>query len=115
MALIGCRAYVLNRKVKRGDKLKSQTIIRYLVSYDSTNIFRIWILSKKRVIRTRDVVFKRQHLIKDDKEPEKLSEEAERLIEILDIPTPQALIDIEDLLSLLQKRNRYHEDNDPLT
>ncbi|KAG9381485.1 hypothetical protein A1F94_007139 [Pyrenophora tritici-repentis] len=39
--------------------------------------------------------------MKNDDEPEKLSEEAERLIEILDIPTPQALIDIEDLLSPL--------------
>jgi hypothetical protein len=115
MAPIGCRAYVLDRKVKRGDKLKSQTMIRYLLSYDSTNIFRIWVLSKERVMRTRDVVFERQHLMKDDDEPEKLSEEAERLIEILDIPTPQALIDIEDLLSPLQKQNRSHEDNDPLT
>jgi hypothetical protein len=115
MAPIGCRAYVLNRKVKRGDKLESRTMIGYLVGYDSTNIFRIWIPSKERVMRTRDVVFKRQHLMKDDDEPEKLSEEAERLIEILDIPTPPALIDIEDLLSPLQKRNRSHEDNDPLT
>jgi hypothetical protein len=88
MALIRCRAYVLNRKVKRVDKLESRTIIGYLVSYDLTNIFRIWIPSKERVIRTRDVVFERQHLMKDDNEPEKLLEEAERLIEILDIPTP---------------------------
>jgi hypothetical protein len=115
MAPIGCRAYVLNRKVKRGDKLESRTMIGYLVGYDSTNIFRIWLPSKDRVMRTRDVVFERQHLMKDNDEPEKLSEEAERLIKILDIPTPQALIDIEDLLLPLQKRNRSHEDKDPLT
>jgi hypothetical protein len=115
MAPIGCRAYVLNRKVKRGDKLESRTMIGYLVGYDSTNIFRIWIPSKERVMRTRDVVFERQHLMKDDDEPEKLSEEVERLIEILDIPTPQAVINIEDLLSPLQKRNRFHEDDNPLT
>jgi hypothetical protein len=53
--------------------------------------------------------------MKDDDEPEKLSEEAEWLIEILDIPTPQAHIDIEDLLSPLQKQNQSHEDKDPLT
>jgi hypothetical protein len=105
MAPIGCRAYVLNRKVKRGDKLESRTMIGYLVGYNSTNIFRIWIPSKDHVMQTRDVVFERQHLMKDNDEPEKLSEEAERLIKILDIPTPQTLIDIEDLLSPLQKRN----------
>jgi hypothetical protein len=115
MAPIGCRAYVLNRKVKHGDKLKSRMIIGYLVGHDLTNIFCIWIPSKECVIRTCNVVFERQHLIKDNNKPEKPSEEAERLIEILDIPTPQALIDIEDLLSLLQKRNRSHEDKDPLT
>ncbi|KAI1682601.1 hypothetical protein KJE20_07333 [Pyrenophora tritici-repentis] len=113
MAPIGCRAHVLDRKVKRGDKLESRTMIGYLVGYDSTNIFRIWIPSKGRVIRTRDVVFARQHLMKNDDEPEKLSEEAERLIEILDIPTPQALIDIEDLLSPLQKQT--YEENNSLT
>ncbi|KAI0569535.1 hypothetical protein Alg130_11605, partial [Pyrenophora tritici-repentis] len=53
------------------------------------------------------------HLMKNDDEPEKLSEEAERLIEILDIPTPQALIDIEDLLSPLQKQT--YEENNSLT
>jgi hypothetical protein len=115
MAPIGCRACVLNRKVKHEDKLKSRMIIGYLVGHDLTNIFRIWIPSKERVIRTCNVVFERQHLIKDNNKPEKRSEEAERLIEILDIPTPQALIDIEDLLSLLQKRNRSHKDKDPLT
>ena len=31
--------------------------ISYLVSYDSTNIFRIWIPSQGKVIRTRDVSF----------------------------------------------------------
>ncbi|KAI2475220.1 hypothetical protein Ptr902_13372 [Pyrenophora tritici-repentis] len=51
--------------------------------------------------------------MKNDDEPEKLSEEAERLIEILDIPTPQALIDIEDLLSPLQKQT--YEENNSLT
>ena len=66
-------------------------------------------------MRTRDVVFKQQHLIKDNNKPKKLLEEAKRLIKILDIPTPQALIDIEDLLSPLQRRNRSHEEDDPLT
>jgi hypothetical protein len=39
-------------------------------------------------MRTRNVVFERQHLIKDNNKPKKLLEEAKRLIKILDIPTP---------------------------
>ena len=38
-------------------KLDPRAYIGYLVGYDSTNIFRIWIPSFKKVIRTRDVKF----------------------------------------------------------
>jgi hypothetical protein len=58
MRPIGCRTYVLNRSLKRADKLESRALIRHLVGYDSTNIFRIWLPAKDEVIRTRDVVFK---------------------------------------------------------
>jgi hypothetical protein len=57
MRLIGCRAYVLNRSLKRADKLESRALIGHLVGYNSTNIFRIWLPTKDEVIRTRDVVF----------------------------------------------------------
>ncbi|EDN09823.1 predicted protein [Histoplasma mississippiense (nom. inval.)] len=57
----GCRAYakipneILNRN--RSQKLDPRAHIGYLVGYDSTNIFRIWIPHLDRVIRTRDVIF----------------------------------------------------------
>jgi hypothetical protein len=57
MRLIGCRAYVLNQSLKRADKLELRALISHLVSYDSTNIFRIWLPTKDQVIRTQDVVF----------------------------------------------------------
>ncbi|KAG5287253.1 repeat set, removed, reverse transcriptase-domain containing protein, Ty1/Copia family of RNase HI [Histoplasma ohiense] len=56
-----CRAYtkipneILNRN--QSQKLDPRAHIGYLVSYDSTNIFRIWIPHLDRVIRTRDVIF----------------------------------------------------------
>ena len=106
MAPIGCKAYVLDRSVKKGDKLASRTLVGYLVGYDSTNIFRIWIPSKERVVRMRDVVFVKDKLFKDENPPEKLSEEAERLIEVLDMPEPRTLIEIEDLLTPLPRSNR---------
>ena len=38
-------------------KLNPRAHIGYLVRYDSTNIFRIWIPYKGKVISTRDVIF----------------------------------------------------------
>ncbi|EDN09852.1 predicted protein [Histoplasma mississippiense (nom. inval.)] len=46
---------ILNRN--RSQKLDHRAHIGYLVGYDSTNIFRIWIPHLDRVIRTRDVIF----------------------------------------------------------
>jgi hypothetical protein len=48
---------VLNNKLKRREKLKSRALIRQLVRYDSTNIYRVWMLALGQVLRTRDVVF----------------------------------------------------------
>jgi hypothetical protein len=46
----GCKTYTLNKGVKKGDKLAPHALIGYLVSYDLTNIYRIWILSLRKVI-----------------------------------------------------------------
>jgi hypothetical protein len=54
---IGARAYTLNHSLKRGDKLESRALVGQLVGFDSTNIYRIWMPTLSRVIRTRDVVF----------------------------------------------------------
>ena len=53
----GCRAFPLNQVVPRKEKLEPRAFIGYLVGYDSTNNFRIWIPSRMKVIRTRDVMF----------------------------------------------------------
>lgn len=37
-------------------------MIGYLVGYEGTNIFRIWIPQKRKVIRTRDVTFNEEKL-----------------------------------------------------
>jgi len=37
--------------------MENRTYIGYLVGYDSSNIFRIWVPHRKRVIRARDVNF----------------------------------------------------------
>ena len=37
--------------------MKSKTHLDFLIKYDSINIFLIWILSQRKVIRTRNVIF----------------------------------------------------------
>ncbi len=52
-----CRAYFLKNIISRKNRLKSRAFIDYLVKYDFTNIFRIWISSRMQIVRIRDVIF----------------------------------------------------------
>ena len=60
-------------KKKRLNKLDLRAYIGYLISYNSTNIYRIWIPYKGIVNSTRDIIFnkktffngKRTDIIKD--------------------------------------------------
>ncbi len=59
----GCKAYVLIKL--KGDpqyrqksrNLDAEAHIGFLVGYESTNIYRIWVPNKKRVVSVRDVIF----------------------------------------------------------
>ena len=53
----GSRAYVYKHNRPRLDKLSAKALVGYLVGYDSTNIWRIWIPSSGKIISTRDVTF----------------------------------------------------------
>jgi hypothetical protein len=57
----GCRAYAMTPdaqlKQRRLRKLDPRAHIGYLVGYNSTNIFRVWIPQQGKVISTRDVIF----------------------------------------------------------
>ena len=44
-------------KKKKLNKLDLQAHIGYFVSYDFTNIYRIWILYKGIIISTKDIIF----------------------------------------------------------
>jgi len=73
----GCRAYAITSdaqlKKKRLNKLDPRAYIGYLIGYNSTNIYRIWIPYKGIIISTRDVIFdektffnsKRMDILKD--------------------------------------------------
>jgi hypothetical protein len=55
--IFGCRAYPLTHHIPKTAKLEPRAAIGYLVGWDSTNIFRIWVPTLQKVIRTRDVTF----------------------------------------------------------
>jgi hypothetical protein len=104
---IGCRAYVLNCMLKRGDKLKSRALVGHLVGYDSTNIWRIWLPTKDEVIRTRDVVFEPREFYNGpgDYASKGVIEEVIELLSFAKM-TPSDDIDINELLTKRQRRTR---------
>ncbi|KAF7564267.1 hypothetical protein PtrM4_082200 [Pyrenophora tritici-repentis] len=57
----GCKAFAMTDDTHQGksrlQRLDPKAWIGYLVGYQSTNIYRIWIPSMAKVISTRDVVF----------------------------------------------------------
>ena len=57
MYVYGCKTYTLDKQIKKGDKLAPYTLIGYLVGYNLTNIYYIWILSLCKIIQTKDITF----------------------------------------------------------
>ena len=57
LRIFGCKAFVRIENILRIAKLAPRAAIGFLVGYDASNIWRIWIPAKRRVIRARDVEF----------------------------------------------------------
>jgi len=94
LKIYGCRAYTLRKQIPRGDKLSPRALIGYLVGYDSSNIYRIWIPNARsrahqgKVIRTRDVTFRQDLFYRDsDSESPLQGAELEEIVQVLDLPT----------------------------
>jgi hypothetical protein len=108
--LIRCRAYVYRRDVKAADKTEPQAHIGYLVGYDSSNIYRIWIPTLDRVIRTRDVIFKWQSTYKDDAlNNTSTGEITEQEVETLDLEQPLFTATADDLYTTEQLDRHLEE------
>ena len=56
------RAYPLKYNILCLNKLALRAHIGYLVGYNLMNIFQVYILSKKKVIKTRNIKFNKQLL-----------------------------------------------------
>ncbi len=95
LRVYGCRAYALNPRIPRTQKLEPRAHIGYLVGYDSTNIFRIWIPSIQRIISTRDVTFD-ESLFYDPNVPDlakQLKVHIDQIIDLVEISHPSSLLD----------------------
>jgi hypothetical protein len=61
LKVYGCKAFAMTPeaqdKKKRLQRFNPKAWIGYLVGYQSTNIYRIWVPSKNKVINSRDVIF----------------------------------------------------------
>src|SRR5947209_4855021 len=79
-------------KKKRLMKLDLRAHIGYLVGYDSTNIYRIWIPHKGIVISTRDVIFNEKTFFEGKRTDlsEELIAELDTLVEKIKLPETQA-------------------------
>ena len=53
--ILGSRVYGKIQHIPKKEKVMPRSLIGYLVGYDSTNIFRVWVPQKKRILRLRDV------------------------------------------------------------
>jgi Reverse transcriptase (RNA-dependent DNA polymerase) len=78
----GCRAYVLKYDTHKLDRLESRVHIGYLVGYDSSNIFRIWVPHLSRLISARDVTFDETIKYRDSDTFPDVTEELVRSIEL---------------------------------
>jgi hypothetical protein len=93
LRVYGCKAYVRIPNIPKKLKLDPRTHIGFLVGYDSTNIFRIWVPHLKRIIRSRDVVFDEDSGY-NPKEPHHsydLRQQVDEVVELINLPEPEGV------------------------
>jgi hypothetical protein len=89
----GCKAFATRDDLPNREKWHPNAHIGHLVGYDSTNIFRIWLPSLQKVIRTRDVIFNEKEVFnpQDIDAGLLLREYIDQIIEVLDITNKKDL------------------------
>ncbi|OAQ65574.1 polyprotein [Purpureocillium lilacinum] len=77
-------------KIQRLKKLDPRAHIGYLVGYDSTNIFRIWVPHRGKVIASRDVIFDEKAFFDGRRTEPELIDDLDDLIHKVQITEQQA-------------------------
>jgi hypothetical protein len=83
LRVIGCKAYVRIPNIPRLKKMDPRAFIGYLIGYESTNSFRIWVPQRRKVIITRDVIFDEDSKYNPEEKQQVLAPE---IIEIIENP-----------------------------
>ncbi|CEJ61375.1 hypothetical protein PMG11_09910 [Penicillium brasilianum] len=110
--VFGCKAFVRINNIPKLAKMSPRAAIGYLVGYDASNIWRIWIPSKRRIVRARDVEFDETRFYSDEIPPHRIEIiddssqllltlddlAATRILDEIDLPEPANLANQEDLL-----------------
>ena len=107
-------------KKNRLMKLNPRAHIGYLVGYDSTNIYRIWIPHQGKVISIRDVIFDKTKFFdgKRTNLSDELIAEMDTLIEKIKLPesqaTNEALLEEDDEVLEPTAMEEDSDDNEPI-
>ncbi|KID80999.1 polyprotein [Metarhizium guizhouense ARSEF 977] len=98
----GCKAFAMTAeaqlKFHRKQKLEPRAHIGYLVGYQSSNIYKIWVPHKNKVILTRDVVFNESSFFENKIAQPELRQTISQLLEEIEIPEEQQVM--ESMLTL---------------
>lgn len=83
------RAYVHRKDVQKSHKLEERADLGWLIGFEGSNIYRVWIPHKNRVIRSRDVRIDETVLYSSEQtelEP-RLKFAIDEILDIIEIPT----------------------------
>ena len=62
LKVYGYKVYALHYKIFKINKLKFRVKFGYLIDYESTNIYKIWIPATNKIIRIKNVTFDKSKL-----------------------------------------------------
>lgn len=87
LRILGCRAYVHRPDISKLDKLDARAHAGYLVGYEATNIWRVWIPTLDRVLVSRDVTFDEKLRYNGEQKDEAITDQVEtaRFLSIADL------------------------------
>ena len=110
LRIIGCKAYVRIPNIPKLKKMDPRALIGYLVGYEASNLFRIWVPQRRRVIVARDVTFDEDAKFNSGEIQPQLSPE---IIELIDNPPLDQEVEptpAVDTPFIHQEINLYDED-----
>ncbi|KID81271.1 polyprotein [Metarhizium guizhouense ARSEF 977] len=112
----GCKAFAMTAdaqlKLHRKQKLEPRAHIGYLVGYQSSNIYKIWVPHKNKVILTRDVIFNESAFFDNKIAQPELRQTISQLLEEIEIPEERQAM--ESILEQEESLNHSDESDEEI-